>query len=81
MAVVQSNLSSSPISNSEFEDQDVKDEFYDALGSESSSSEEDDGSDAETENKVFPLFFYLENDECWTFSYCDIFTYWILWPG
>ncbi|KAI4377730.1 hypothetical protein MLD38_015310 [Melastoma candidum] len=49
-AVVQSKLCGCSLSNSEFEDQEVKDEFYDALGSASSSSSEDE-SDGETENK------------------------------
>lgn len=49
--VIQSKLSEVSVSNAEFEESEVKDEFYDAMSADSSSSDE------ELDNKVFLFWF------------------------
>lgn len=49
--VIQSKLSEVSVSNAEFEESEVKDEFYDAMSADSSSSDE------ELDNKVFLIWF------------------------
>jgi len=52
MAVVQSKFSNVSIPSSEYEEQDLRDEFYDAISADSS-SEEDESDDEETDHKVW----------------------------
>lgn len=59
--VIQSKVSEVSVSTAEFEESEVKDEFYDAMSADSSSSDE------ELDQKVF-LFFsflYLGMEHCW----------------
>ncbi|XP_056162620.1 protein ENHANCED DISEASE RESISTANCE 2 isoform X1 [Syzygium oleosum] len=51
MAVVQSKVSDVSISNSEYEEKDVRDEFYDAISADSS-SEEEESDDEEPNHKA-----------------------------
>lgn len=51
-AVVQSKVSDVSISNSEYEEKDVRDEFYDAISADSS-SEEEESDDEEPNHKVW----------------------------
>lgn len=51
MAVVQSKVSNVSIPSSEYEEQDLRDEFYDAISTDSS-SEEDESDDEETDHKA-----------------------------
>lgn len=56
--VVHSKISDISVSNTEYEDTEVPDEFYDAIASDSSSEDEesDHDNDAELDKKVFLLF-------------------------
>jgi hypothetical protein len=53
--VIHSKISDVSLSNGEYEDSEVQDEFYDAIAADSSSSSEDEGSDNDEvdDKKVF----------------------------
>lgn len=50
--VVRSKISDGSITNSDYDDGELQDEFYDAIAADSSSSEEDSDNDKELGNKV-----------------------------
>lgn len=52
VTVVHSSISSISLSRAEYENAEVQDEFYDAISSESSTSDEEGDEDDELENKV-----------------------------
>ena len=57
--VVHSTSSEGSVSNTEYEDTEVQDEFYDAIAGDSLSEDEDsdDDNDAELDKKVFQFIF------------------------
>jgi len=52
--IVHSKISDASISSSEYEDE-VQDEFYDAIAAESSSSDEESGDDEKHDQKVWSI--------------------------
>lgn len=58
---IRSKISEVSISNAEYDESDVKDEFYDAISTDSSSEDESDN-DA-LDHKVFPSLFSLFGTE------------------
>lgn len=57
----RSRLSDIPISCTEFEDEDVHDEFYDAIAADSSSDEESDDNEDHDQKVSLPLLNYSRN--------------------
>lgn len=53
---VQSKLS--PVSNADYNESDVKDEFYDAISTDSSSSDDEESDDDALNNKVLPSLLF-----------------------
>lgn len=54
--VVHSKISDVSVTNSEYDDGELRDEFYDAIAADSSSSSSDESDDDKLGNKVFFVF-------------------------